>query len=128
MAKKSSKKNKQSEKKQYVWKNKSIEDATATQAVLMWPNISAPYTYLNTLVQAPADHTQEHRIAAYANGILNMSLANNKYDAQKYKSSQAIQYLITMGNVQRTNEIAFIKAKINEMQNFDGKTAKKLSE
>lgn len=128
MAKKASKKNKESNKKPYVWKNKSFDPNGPTQAVLMWPNIATPYTYLNTLAEAPADHTYERHIAGYARGILNMNLANNSYDSQKYNQEKAIGYLRKVADAQRGNEIAFIEEKIAEMQNFDGKTSEELKE
>lgn len=99
------------------------------QAVMIWPSIDNPYTYLNDLfLPGEGPRTYAMAIGHYAQGILNMNMRGNKYDAQKFNQNDAVLFLRSTAAAQQSNEIAFIQAKIKEIQSIGGDVGEQLQQ
>ena len=99
------------------------------KAVMIWPSINDPYTYLDDLF-APGDGPRSYSVAigSYAQGILNMEINGNGHDDQKFSQDKAILFLRTTAAAQQSAEAAFLKAKIKEIQNIGGEIGEQLEQ
>ena len=88
-----------------------------------FPSITDPYVYLKTLENY--NNPIEHGILTLANNMLsNIS----EYENGAEKQQLALDFLKKAANTQRADEIIFLRARINQLKQFDGELSKNLSE
>ena len=94
-------------------------------------NISAPYTYLNDLLDYAGENTWRtaaHAIGEAAKNLLDegnfkelgVGGGSRNGHLRTYSVDDAINFLTTVANSMRSHEISYIKKRINDLQAFPG--------